>query len=162
MMTRSKTKGLISVLLLAATAVAAQAQTASTAPSWGIETPESAYQGCKSAYEAQDYDAAALKCRRAAQLGSAPGENGLATLYLVGQGVPKNIDEAVKWFGKAAAQGDPQALNNLATLYFNGDGVAQDRPKAVALLRQAAAQGNAEAKNNLNTIYQQFPALKPK
>ena len=70
-----------------------------------------------------------------------------------GRGVPKDYDEAVKWYRLAAAQGNALAQNNLGVMYENGLGVPKDYDEAIKWYRLAAAQGNAAAQNNLGGMY---------
>ena len=50
--------------------------------------------------------------------------------YLVGQGVPQDFKEAVKWFRLAAEQGDAFAQFKLGGMYLMGKGVPQDSEAA--------------------------------
>jgi len=52
---------------------------------------------------------AAAAYREAADHGNAVGQVGLALLYELGKGVPKNLTEAVKWYRLAAKQGNQVA-----------------------------------------------------
>src|SRR5208283_2618949 len=69
--------------------------------------------------------------------------------YYYGRGVPKDYDEAVKWYRKAADQGNADAQNNLGIIYQNGFGVAKDYEEAVKWYRKSADQGHAVAQANL-------------
>jgi TPR repeat protein len=40
-------------------------------------------------------------------------------MYFQGIGVPKNIEEGVKWWRRAAAQGNAEAAHNLAVVTRN-------------------------------------------
>ncbi len=56
-------------------------------------------------------------------------------LYARGAGIPRNSEEAVKWYLKAAKQGQVDAQFDLATAYFMGDrGVAKDDKTAFVWL----------------------------
>ena len=50
----------------------------------------------------------------------------LGVMYLKGQGVEQNYEEAGKWFREASERGVPQAQYKLANLYTEGQGVPQD------------------------------------
>lgn len=76
----------------------------------------------------------------------------LAQAFIVGDPVPKNYPEAVKWYKQAAARGDRDAQNELAFLYFVGRGVEQDLAKAYQLFHQAALNGLALAQYNLGIM----------
>ncbi len=47
-------------------------------------------------------------------MSTAGGEAG--AMYADGRGVPRDVEQAIKWYEKAAAQGLPQAVDSLA--YF--------------------------------------------
>ena len=56
-------------------------------------------------------------------------------LYARGAGIPRNSEEAVKWYLKAAKQGQVDAQYDLATAYYMGDrGVARDDKTAFVWL----------------------------
>jgi hypothetical protein len=67
--------------------------------------------------------------------------------------VPRDSDEAVRWYRKAAEQGLAPAQYQLALRYANGDGVARDFEEAVKWYRRAAGQGVAFAQFNLGVRY---------
>ena len=66
-----------------------------------------------------------------AQQGNAKAQCMLGFCYEAGQGVAKEMGEAVKWYKKAAEQGNSIAQNNLAVCYADGRGVAQDFEEAL-------------------------------
>ena len=72
----------------------------------------------------------------------------------MGNGVPQDYDEAVKWYRKAAEQGNAMAQNNLGDAYENGHGVPQDYDEAVKWYRKAVEQGEALAQSNLGNCYE--------
>jgi TPR repeat protein len=72
--------------------------------------------------------------------------------YDLGQGVPQNYAEVVKWFRKAAEQGYATAQFNLGVCYYNGDGVPKNKTEAVKWFKKAAQQGNEYAKNALKQL----------
>jgi len=76
--------------------------------------------------------------QKAADRGSATGQNDLGYLYMNGYGVPQDYTMAAKLFPKAADQGHAAGLNNLGLLYIKGQGVPQNQEKGCELLRQAA------------------------
>ena len=91
--------------------------------------------------------------RRFADQGDAGAQCNLGLCYALGNGVPKDDVEAVKWWRKAAAQGDANAQFGLGLCYANGDGVPKDEVKAAKWWRKAAAQGEAIAQGNLGFCY---------
>lgn len=59
----------------------------------------------KIAYDAGDFSKAAELWQQAADLGSADAQCNLGTMYMKGQGVPKDMDKAVDLISKAADHG---------------------------------------------------------
>jgi len=90
--------------------------------------------------------------RKAANQGFARAQFFLGLLYEEGQGVPRDMAQAVLWYGRAAEQGDLDAQNNLATAYLHGLGTAPDPAKAAAWYRRAAESGHATAQVNLGVV----------
>ena len=76
-----------------------------------------------------------------AQAGGAEAQFNLGNMYRIGEGVPKNAVEAVKWFTRAAEQGDTSAQNNLGSMYFQGVGIPKDFVLAYKWINLAAASG---------------------
>ena len=91
--------------------------------------------------------------KKAAEQGDAQAQCNLGVCYHFGNGVEKNLSEAVKWWRKAAEQGDAQAQYNLGVCYALGDGVEKNPTEAVKWCRKAAEQGNAQAQYNLGFCY---------
>ena len=71
----------------------------------------------------KDYSQAVAWFRKAADQGSAVGQNNLGILYLSGHGVPRDYAQALFWFRKAADQGSAVGQNNLGTLYQSAAGL---------------------------------------
>lgn len=85
--------------------------------------------------------------------GNADAQFDLGVMYAHGDGVEKNLPEAIKWYRKAAEQGDAYAQCNLGILYYRGLGVAKDPVEAVRLLNMAAEKGIAAAQLNLGIAH---------
>ncbi len=85
--------------------------------------------------------------------GYAPAQLYLGMMYALGQGVPKDYSEALKWFSLAAEQGDAQAQYVLGSMYFEGRGVPQVYSEAFKWFSLAAEQGDAAAQNSLANMY---------
>ena len=64
----------------------------------------------------------------------------LGVMYDIGQGVPQDYAEAVKWYRLAAEQNDAVAQYNLGAMYANGRGVPQDYVQAHMWSNLAAAK----------------------
>jgi len=91
--------------------------------------------------------------RTCAEQGNAIAQGTLGFKYSVGNGVPEDDAEAVRWFRLAAEQGNAGAQFYLGNMYSRGDGVPEDDAEAARWLRLAAEQGNALAQYNLGFIY---------
>jgi TPR repeat protein len=107
----------------------------------------------------------------------------LGHLYYYGTGVPKSLDEGLKWlqfasdhsdypaqsslaklyqddsvaawFQGMAASGNPSAQVGLGYMYENGWAVPQDFAQARSLYEKAANAGNSEAFNNIGNLYEE-------
>ena len=91
----------------------------------------------------------ARKLRRAAEQGHAYAQFNLGALYELGEGVPKNEAEAVRWYRKAAEQEHAEARYHLARMYAIGKGVKENDAEAMKWLRMSAEQGYSQAQLNL-------------
>ena len=89
-----------------------------------------------------------------AEKGDAAAQFALGLMYDVGQGVPKDEAEAVKWIRKAADQEHARAQYNLGVMYADGQGVPKDEAEAVKWYRKAADQGDAKAQSLLGLMYE--------
>lgn len=65
----------------------------------------------------------------------------IASMYIEGQGTPKNYPKAFNLLTKAASQNDPLAYYNLAQMYISGLFVERDLQKAIDLLEKILALG---------------------
>lgn len=91
--------------------------------------------------------------RKKALAGDAAAQLGLGFLYNRGDGVPRNLEQAVHWYHKAANQGNNIGQNQLGVMYAHGDGVPKDSAQAVKWYGKAANQGNPAAQTNLGLMY---------
>ena len=71
-------------------------------------------------------------------------------MYAMGEGVPQDSFEAVKWFQKAADQGHVEAQTSVALSHILGEGVMRDKEIGCGKLRPLAEQGNRRAVNIYN------------
>jgi TPR repeat protein len=71
----------------------------------------------------------------------------------MGDGVPVDYTEALKWIRKAAEHGEPHAQSNLGVMYEKGLGVSKDDAEAARWMRKAADQGSAEGQFALGSMY---------
>ena len=109
-----------------------------------------------SANEALDrgeFAAAAREFKALAEAGDAGAQASLGYLYYAGEGVPRDYERAVFWYGKAAVQGNRDAQYNLAVAYAFGEGVGLDLAEAALWYRRAARQGHTLAQYSLGLSY---------
>jgi TPR repeat protein len=97
---------------------------------------------------------ALAELRRSAESGDRISQNNLAYLYTFGQGLPRDDQEAAKWYTASAAQGLAAAPYNLGALYEHGRGVSKDYQKASIYYRRAAEQGHALAQARMGLMYE--------
>lgn len=77
----------------------------------------------------------------------------LGLMYQDGDGVSKNMDEAVKWYTKSADLGYKEAQYLLASLVFQRQTQSISYPQAVTYYEQAAKQGHVKSQLNLGMLY---------
>lgn len=73
----------------------------------------------------------------------------LGRCYNAGNGVEKNVDEAIACFHRAAERGHPDAQHALATHYLHGWGVPKNTADYRKWLKLAAENGHAEAQMDM-------------
>src|SRR5262245_56139273 len=97
----------LALLLLAASACAGPGQKL-TVPSSQSETAHSLEAGAE-AYNKGFFETALREFRPLAEQGNATAQASLGAMYALGQGVPQDAAEAVRWYRKAAVQGLAEA-----------------------------------------------------
>ncbi|KAJ3094326.1 hypothetical protein HDU97_008243 [Phlyctochytrium planicorne] len=75
-------------------------------------------------------------------------QTSLGVCYGSGNGVVKDLEEAVKWYIKSAEQCNADAQFSLACCYYHGIGVERDLVQAVRWYTKSAEQGNVLAQFN--------------
>lgn len=111
-------------------------------------------QGVK-AYEAGDHKAAFEAWLPLAENGDVAAMRNIGHLYRWGQGVEKDVRQAMQWYRKAAEKGFSRAQANLASIYLQGDeGVPVDYAEAYKWFAAAAVQNLAVAQYNLGLMYE--------
>jgi S1-C subfamily serine protease len=93
------------------------------------------------------------EAKKGAESGDVEAQLTVGIMYDLGQGVPQNFTEALKWYTQAANKGNPIAQNNLGVMYLNGSGTAQNFVDAAKWISLAANQGYAKAQMNLGFLY---------
>jgi localization factor PodJL len=128
--------------------------TAAAAPTVG-QDGAALYNAALGRIESGEAATAVADIRRAAELGHAPAQLHLASLYEAGsRGVAKNPAEARRWTTLAAEGGDRRAMHNLGLLHFEGGGGPKDLAMARQWFRRAADLGLADSQYNLGLIHE--------
>ncbi len=97
---------------------------------------------------------AAERALELAGKGDANAQYRLAGMYATGGEIPRNPDEALRWYRRAAEQGHAGAQFNLGLFYGVGLGAPKDPVESLRWYRKAAAQGLADAQYSLGSIYE--------
>lgn len=120
---------------------------------WTMRVGQSITAGIKPDEATTDRKGEENTLKSMAEKGNTRAQSHLGVMYYKGQGVPKDYQEAVKWFSKAAQQGYAEAQYNLGLMYADGQGVPQDYTEAVKWFSKAAEEGYASAQCNLGAMY---------
>ena len=91
--------------------------------------------------------------KKKAASGDAKAQSILGSMYFLGEEVPKDYAEAVKWWRLAAEQEDVSAQYYLGVMYDTGTGVPKEYAEAISWYRKAADQGYPSAQYNLGVMY---------
>ncbi len=105
-----------------------------------------------------DFDVAVKQFKPLAEAGDSEAQSHLGSLYYVGKGVEKSIDESYSWYQKAADQGNVDAQYSIGNMYLLGEGVEQNNEEASTWYSLASEQGHVAATNNLKNL-QRLDAL---
>ncbi len=97
----------------------------------------------------------------AAAKGTPEDQYKLAKLYRDGDGMPKDLVAAAKWFQKAAEAGHPKAQYQLGLLYHEGMGVTQNFQEAIKWYTKSAEQGYGNAQEKLGFMYWTGEGVQP-
>ncbi len=108
------------------------------------------------AYDRGDYAAAFQVWRPLAGQGDVRAQYRLGRLYEVGDGVPRDDVEALRWFDAAGEQGDKAALVSIGIFHADGRGVPQDTFKAYMWWEIAARHGSGLARALQTTVERQL------
>lgn len=94
-----------------------------------------------------------VRLKAKAELGDANAQRQLGWSYQIGNGVPKDLAEALKWYRKSAVQGYSSAQNDVGKFYENGWVVAQDYVEAMKWYVLSANQGLSYGQHNLALLF---------
>lgn len=108
--------------------------------------------------EKKDRENVIAAVKRKAKANFSDAQYTLAFMYLIGDGVPKDGVEEVRWYRAAAAK-SARAAFMLSLMYYYGEGVPQKPLEAVRLMRTAAERGDLRAQYFLGTFYYQGVGL---
>ena len=106
----------------------------------------------KHAYQQKDYATAFREFTPLAEQGNEDAQFFLGKMYLMGQGVLKDPDQAIKCFKASAAQGNADAQFFLGSIYLLPH---KDIAQGLMWLRLSAEQGNQDAQLLLGQTYLQ-------
>ena len=104
-------------------------------------------------FEHGHFKKAAGSLRIGADKGDALAMCGLADLYLLGRGVPRDPRKAFSYWRKAAGEGDGSAMLRLGQCYLEAHGVPKNLARGYRWCRRAAATGDVEAMEQLGFLY---------
>lgn len=104
----------------------------------------------KRAYHDKDFATAANEFAALADKGIAEAQLILGKMYMMGQGVPKDPEQASKWLHASAAQGNADAEFFLGAMYLLPQ---KDIGEGVKWLRLSAEQGMQDAQYLLGKAY---------
>lgn len=95
--------------------------------------------------------------RKAAEQGNADGQFGLGAMYLAGEGVKRDVNEALAWFTRAADKNQVDAIKGAAQIHLNalvqGDQKSAASAAAIAMIRRAAESSYLPAIDALAKAY---------
>jgi hypothetical protein len=114
---------------------------------------ETRYSNGRMAFLFGKFDIAYKAWEPLAQQGYAKAQASLGWMYHTGNGVKKDIQQALGWYTLAAAQGHAIAQNNLGVFYENGLGTIPDAKAAFEWYKKSATSGYAYAQYNLGRLY---------
>ncbi len=101
-----------------------------------------------------DYKLACTLFEKSANLGHAYSQYCFALSLFYGEGVERNVEQAIKYLTCSAENSHPQAISTLAEIYYVGDGVEQNIDKAIYWYEKAKDQKDNFALFNLAKCYE--------
>ncbi len=125
------------------------AQPAAVSPK---DTPPAVEEGTALAIATLPMTIGPASLRQAALRGEAAAQLEIAARFATGLGVPRDLQEALRWYSRAAAQGMALAQYRLAMFYERGWGAPPDPERARVWYQRAAEQGNVKAMHNLAVL----------
>ena len=83
--------------------------------------------------------------QKAVELGDDSANFDIATIYLDGNGVDKDVEKAIEFYKRGAKAGDHHCITALGSLYHDGDDCERDYEKAFTYFKKGAKLGNPTA-----------------
>ena len=111
------------------------------------------YENGRMAFLFGKFDVAFKAWEPLANQGYGKAQASLAWMYHTGNGVTRDLQQAMGWYTLAAEQNHAIAQNNLAVFYENGLGVIPDEKTAFTWYKKSADSGYAYAQYNLGRMY---------
>lgn len=111
------------------------------------------FNASQAVYPHEDYVAVSVPFRASIVPDTPGSETATGDAYFLGDGVPQDFVEALKWYQLAARRGYASAQNKMGLIYEHGLGVQRDNTEAAMWYRLAAQQRDASAANNLGLLY---------
>jgi TPR repeat protein len=118
-----------------------------------VAAPTETLQDAQAAIQAGDKIRALGIYTMLAQEGNAKAEYNLGQMYISGDGVPQDVDEAQNWYRRSAEHGYSEAQYTLGALHFRQVAALKSHEEAVEWYRKAAEQGHARSQLNLGDLY---------
>jgi uncharacterized protein len=87
-----------------------------------------------------------------AEHGDVDAQYNLGIMYYHGEGVEKDLDQAILWFQMAAEQDDADAQYNLGLMYGKGEGTKKDPKKSIEWFKKASNKGHEGAREILEKL----------
>jgi hypothetical protein len=109
-------------------------------------------ESARRSYENSDYATALKEVTPLAEQGNPEAQLLLAKMYLKGEGVPKDPNQANKWFRQAAMQGNAESQFFLGAWYLLPH---RDITEGLKWMQLSAEQGNQDAQLLLGKAYLQ-------
>jgi TPR repeat protein len=102
--------------------------------------------------EIKDHESIVATVIRMAKAKVSDAQYTLGFMHLIGDGVPRDAAEEVRWY-RAASTSNARAAFMLSLMYQSGEGVPHSPAEAFRFMRIAAEQGNARAQYFLGSFY---------
>jgi TPR repeat protein len=115
---------------------------------------EACLEGTRMAQSEGDFSLMLTFVKQGCELGNTISCSDLGMAYLVGRGVPKDVDKAKPLIVSGCRDGYGRACANLGWMHYTGTGVAQNTRKAVMFYTQGCDGRSGAACANLALMYE--------